>query len=398
MYPSFVMDNAATSSTVPQDLGRAYAKKLRWVGELRFLAFFLVILAYGLLGIHKWSASFVQTATNNFYLQILLCWIPLWILCVVAYLPVSLYRFYLDRKFQMAKSGLHPWLRDFLKANALGFAFGAAIIETAFASTTSFPSYGWILAGILCSFLFMAVNRSLPWLLSLFYPVLPLSNNLLQEKLTRLAAKARLQVGTIYEWRISERTRGANALVTGVGSARRILLTDTLISGLSEDEVEAIVAHELGHCALHHIRARLLLQSFIFVAIFYAINFAVRHDLVCFIDDNRGWKDSRLLPGFFLYWNCAYIYGMMILSTLSRRQEREADLYSWTLIGRAEPFISAMRKLTALNLAVFDKKSEWKYMHPPTADRIAAAEQYAKAHGESITASEVTVAVDPMSN
>jgi hypothetical protein len=176
------MDNAATSSTAPQDLGRAYAKKLRWVGELRFLAFFLAILAYGLLGIHKWSASFVQTATNNFYLQILLCWIPFWISCVVAYLPVSLYRFYLDRKFQMAKSGLRLWLRDFLKANALGFAFSAAIIETAFASTTYFPSYGWILAGILCSFLFMAVNRSLPWLLSLFYPVLPLSNNLLQEE------------------------------------------------------------------------------------------------------------------------------------------------------------------------------------------------------------------------
>src|SRR6266487_6910701 len=103
-----------------------------------------------------------------------------------------------------------------------------------------------MLAGVLCSFLLMAVNRSLPWLLSLFYPVLPLSNKPLQEKLTRLAAEARLHVGTIYEWRISERTRGANALVTGVGSARRILLTDTLITGLSEDEVEAIVARR-GH-------------------------------------------------------------------------------------------------------------------------------------------------------
>jgi STE24 endopeptidase len=382
----FPMDNVVDSATTPPDLGRAYAKQLRWVGELRFLSFFLAILAYALLGAHKWSASLAQAATNNFYLQIVICWIPLWIVCALANLPVSLYRFRLEHKFQMAKSGLQAWLKDFFKVNTLQFGYGAAIIEIAFVSTTLFPAYGWILAGILCSFLFMAVIRSAPWLLSLFYPVLPLNNKPLQERLTRLASKAGVHAGTIYDWRISERTRAANALVTGIGSARRILLTDTLLSGLSEDEIEAIMAHELGHCALHHIRAKLALHAAIFTAIFGVINFAVLHDLVCFIDDNRGWHDLRLLPGSFLYWNCAYIYGNMFLSALSRRQEKAADLYSWTLIGRAGPFITAMRKFTALNLIVFDKNSEWKYMHPPTADRIAVAEEYAKAHGETITA------------
>jgi STE24 endopeptidase len=269
------MNSAATSSTVPQDPGRAYTKQLRWVGELRFLAFFLSILAYGLLGVHKWSASVAQAVTHNFYLQIAFCWTSLWIVCALASLPASLYRFYLDRKFQIANSGLRPWLRDLLKAYGLGYIFGAATIEIAFVLTTLLPSYGWMLAGILYSFLLLAINRSMPWLLSLFYPLVPLSDNTLEARLAGLAAKARLRLGTVYEWRISERTRGANALVTGIGSSRRILLTDTLISELSQEEVEAIVAHELGHCTLHHIRARLLLQSFIFVAIFYAINFAV---------------------------------------------------------------------------------------------------------------------------
>jgi len=190
----------------------------------------------------------------------------------------------LDREYQIAKSGLYPWLRDFLKANTLGCVFGAVIVEIAFASNNLFPSFGWILAGILSSFLFMLVNRSLPWLLSFFYPVLPLTNKSVQERLTQLAAKARLRVGTIYEWRIAESTRRANALVTGIGSARRILLTDTLISALSEDEVDAILAHELGHCALHHVRARLLLQSLIFVGIFYAIGLTVHYQLVIFAD------------------------------------------------------------------------------------------------------------------
>jgi STE24 endopeptidase len=392
------MNTAANTTARSQDPGRAYAKQLRWVGELHFLAFFLTILAYALLGVHNRSASFAQAATDNFYLQIAICWIPLWFVCAVANLPISLYRFRLERKFQLAKSGFRLWVRDFLKTNALGFVFNATIIEVAFASATLFPAYGWILAGMLCSLLFMALNRSLPWLLSLFYPVLPLNNKPLHERLTQLAAKAGVHVGSIYEWRISERTRAANALVTGIGSVRRILLTDTLLSGLTEDEVEAIMAHELGHCALHHIRAKLLLKTLIFAAIFSVINFAVLHDLVCFLDDSHGWHDLRLLPGFFLYWNFGHVYGNMLFSALSRRQEKAADLYSWRLIGRSGPFITAMRKVTALNLIVFDKNSEWKYMHPPTADRIAAAEEYAKAHGETITAAESARATSLMAN
>ena len=392
------MNNAATSSAPPPDLRRAYSKQFRRAAQLRFLAFFFAFFVYGLLRINQWSASFAQSATSNFYLQLVICWVPLWLLCAVAQLPPSLYRFYLDRKFQIAKSGLYPWLRDFLKANALGFAFGAAIVEIAFASNNLFPSYAWILAGILSSFLFMLVSRSLPWLLSFFYPVLPLTNKSLQERLTQLAAKARLRVGTIYEWRISESTRRANALVTGIGSARRVLLTDTLISALSEDEVDAIVAHELGHCALHHVRARLLLQSLIFVGIYYVIGLAVHYQLVIFADGNGSWNELTLVPGFFIYWSCAYVYGNILLASLSRKQERAADLFSWTLIGRSGPFITAMRKLTDLNLVVFDKKAEWKYMHPPTADRIAAAERFAKAHGEIIAALEPRVETGSMSN
>ncbi len=367
------MNSAATPSAPPPDPRRAYSKQFRRAAQLRFLAFFLAFFVYGLLRINQWSASFAQSATSNFYLQLVICWVPLWLLCAVAQIPPSLYRFYLDREYQIAKSGLYPWLRDFLKANTLGCVFGAVIVEIAFASNNLFPSFGWILAGILSSFLFMLVNRSLPWLLSFFYPVLPLTNKSVQERLTQLAAKARLRVGTIYEWRIAESTRRANALVTGIGSARRILLTDTLISALSEDEVDAILAHELGHCALHHVRARLLLQSLIFVGIFYAIGLTVHYQLVIFADG----KGSAML---------------------SRKQERAADLFSWTLIGRSGPFITAMRKLTDLNLIVFDKKAEWKYMHPPTADRIAAAERFAKAHDEMIAALEPRVETGSMSN
>lgn len=384
----------STDSAEPrqEDLGRAYTKQLRWIGELQFIALFLAILAYSLLGLHQWSARIAQDITADFYLQLILCWTALWATCLAASAPVSLYRFFLDRKFNMAKSGVFLRLYDFFKGNILFLVFGATVVEASFFCNMLSPTYGWLLAGVVCSLAFVGVSTGMPWLLSLFYPVLPLTNPLLVDRLVRLCEKARITVGPILEWRISARTRAANAFVTGVGSSRRILLTDTLIAALSEEEVEAIVAHELGHCALHHTRKRLLLQSLIFICILGCISFAVRHDLVTFVDKNIGWQDLTLLPGFVLYWTLGDVYGRILLRSLARKNEQAADLYSWRLMGRAEPFVTAMRKLTDLNLIVFDKNSARKYTHPPTADRIAAAEQFDKAQGEHSSALRFPVA------
>lgn len=306
----------------------------------------------------------------------------LWAICTAASLPALWYHFYLDQKFGLTKSRLSTWLLDSLKGKGLAFILGGAIVEIAFVSHKLSPAHGWLWAGVLCSLLFLGMIQLFPWLLSLFYPAAPLKNDPLQQRLNRLAMKAGVRVGIISEWRISGRTRQANALVAGIGTSRRILLTDTLIAELSEDEVEAIVGHELGHCALHHVSQRVALQGVMFCGIFWLINLAVDNGLMLFVSENSNWFDLRLLPGFFLFWSCGYIYCGVILAVLARRQEKAADLYCWKLVARVEPFITAMRKITDLNLMVFDKNSEWKYSHPSTSDRIAAAEQYGKAHGQ----------------
>jgi STE24 endopeptidase len=385
------MSPTETPSTERQNAGRAFTKRIRWAGEFQFLSFFLAIAGYGSLGLHQRADAFARALTHNFYLQIAFCWVPLWAVCTTCTLPVTCYIFHLQRKFGLATAGLRDWLWDSLKANALSLILGGALIEIAFASHKTFPSFGWICAGLLSSLLFLGITRSLPWILSLFYPVVPLGDGSLRERLARLAKKAGIRAGTIYEWRVSRRTRQANALITGVGAARRILLTDTLISGFSEEEVEALVAHEFGHFALHHTAKRLLLQGLIFSAIFYCVNFAVHNGLVWFADESLGWADLKLLPGLYLYWSCGRVYGNFALGMLSRKQEKAADLYSWKLIGRAEPFITGMRKLSDLNLLVFDKSSEWKYSHPATSERLAAAEQFAKANGEITAASRTAV-------
>ncbi|HLY59271.1 MAG TPA: M48 family metalloprotease [Terriglobia bacterium] len=368
----------------PPNLGRSYTKRMRWAAEIRILYWIAAFLAYGFLGIHTRVAEAAQKVARSLYVQIAFCWLPLWFILAMGSFLVSLYCFWLDRKFGLSKSNLPLWLMDFLKGIAFTYFLGAAILEIAYASHALLPSYAWILEGLLTTLGFFGITRSASWILSLFYSVVPLANGPLQERLSRLATKAGIPVGMICEWRISKRTRKANALVAGFGTARRILLTDTLISALDEDEVEALVSHEFGHCAFHHIIKRVLLQGAIFCLIFLTIDGAVGTGMLPFAPDITSWNDSRLLPGFFLVWGFGWTYGTIIMGALARRQEKAADLYSWKLLGRVRPFITAMRKITALNLIEFDRSSQWKYSHPSTAIRIEEAVLYAKSQGEAL--------------
>jgi STE24 endopeptidase len=386
------MSTTTTAPTGQSDNGRAFTRRLRWAAEFHFVALFSALLGYCGLGLNQRVALFAHSSTGNFPLQVAFGWLPLWVVCTAVAFPVACYTSYLQRKFGLLTGGPRIWFRDYLKTNALAFLFGTALVEIAFLSNTLFPSYGWICAGTLYALLILWISRSFPWILSLFYPVVPLADETLRERLTALAAKAGVRTGRIYEWHVSQRTRQANAFVTGVGGARRILLTDTLISKLSTAEMEAIVAHEFGHCVLHHVAKRVLLQGVIFSLIFGSINFAVHHGLVWFADESLGWVDIKLLPGFFFYWTCGRSYGGIVGAIFSRRQEKEADLYSWKLTGRAEAFITGLRKLADANLIVFDKGSEWRYAHPAMGERIAAAEKFARANGEIAPAVQTAAA------
>lgn len=383
------MSSTGTLPNPSQDAGIAYTRRLRIGLQLRTFFQFLSLFLYGASALHPWAIAIAKQWSNNFYIQIALCWIPIWVLFATFSFIFSYYGFYVDRKFGLSKTSFRVRFLESCKANAVTFVFGCLILEIIFASFRFSASVGWLLAGTLCAIVYLQIERGLPWLLALFYPVTVLSDVSLHERLTRLVARAGITVGSILEWRISTRTRQANALVAGVGNARRILLTDTLINELSPDEVEAIIAHELGHCALHHVWKRALLRWALFCGIFWIINASVHSGLVLFVNENAGWVDLKLIPGIFLFWQLGHIYGNLLIAALARRQEKAADLYSWKLIGGTKHFISAMQKLTNLNLIVYDRNAQWKYMHPPTPDRIMAAEQYEREHSNVASTAQV---------
>jgi STE24 endopeptidase len=374
------MDTQEAPFKESRSVGHTYTKRLSSVVLLQVTLQFLSVVAYCFLRLPQRTAQATEVLTSNFYLQLALCWIPVWIIYTASSLIASLQHFRLDRKFGISRASFVVRLLDLLKAKGLLFIFVCVFLEVVFASHILSPSFGWMWAAALCAVLSLIVNRFLPYLLALFYPILPLTDVSLRDRLTRLTNKANLRVGTIFEWHISGRTRQANALVSGIGKARRILLTDTLISELSQEEVEAIVAHELGHCALHHVAKRVLCQAVIFCGIFWVINFTVVNELIWFGDARLGWANLNIIPAVLVIYVFGNFYGDIFMKALYRGQERTADLYSWKLMGHTSSFITAMRKLQDLNLIVFDKRAQWQYTHPATSERIAAAEKYANEH------------------
>ncbi len=220
-------------------------------------------------------------------------------------------------------------------------------------------------------------------LFPIFYKFRPLENSELRDRLTRMSESAGTRVRGVYEWNLSEKSRKANAALTGWGATRRIILSDTLLASYTDDEIEAVLAHELGHHVRRHILKSMIVQAVITFAGFWALKWVLRWAVL-----RKEWfisqYDFASLPLIILVTTLLSLALMPLLNAYSRMNEREADRYAWQSIPAVGPFISAMNKLADQNLA--ERKPSriveiLFHSHPPIAKRIAAAEAWVKPQG-----------------
>ena len=290
--------------------------------------------------------------------------------------PLALYRgFVLERRYDLGKVSLGRWLRDYATGALVGGALGLAAAETVYASLRWSPLWGWPLSGLL---LWLA-SASLVWLapvllLPLFYRFVPLEREGLRERLLALAAQARTAVVGVYEWKLGERSRAANAALVGVGPTRRILVSDTLLANYSDAEIEVVLAHELAHHVHGDIRTALVVDACV-----TAFGLAAGAAALALLGPRVGLAgpaDVAGLPLLLLAAGAVVLSATPGLNALSRAHERRADRYALDLTGNPEAFIAAMRRLGAQNLA--DERpsrfSEWFFhTHPPLPQRIDLA-------------------------
>jgi STE24 endopeptidase len=167
-----------------------------------------------------------------------------------------------------------------------------------------------------------------------------------------------------------------------LGATRRIILADTLLDNYSDDEIEAVLAHELGHHVHRHILKSIFVQAGITLFGFWLAN-EVLHYAIERLNMFDRMFDFANLPLLILVATVLSFLLMPALNAYSRFNERQADRYCFQSVASIEPFISSMSKLAEQNLAekTPSRWVEWLFhSHPAIAKRVAAAEAWAKAH------------------
>jgi len=300
-------------------------------------------------------------------------------------LPFEWYaQFRLEESFGFNKSTPKLWWSDKLKGILLGFAIGTPLMALVLWIAVSFPETWWIFG--------FAVIFGFQLLMLVLYPILivPLFNTLsplvegeLKERLMALAARTGFKAKTIQVIDGSKRSSHSNAYFTGFGRFRRIVLFDTLVEQLKPEEIEAVLAHEIGHYRKGHIPRMIAVSAFGLAAGFWILAFLASQDWFV-----GGFGFSlppaiygevvRFVPAFLLF---AVLGGLVTFwispafNRLSRKHEYEADRFARDAMGSSKPLIAALRSMYQKNLGNLiphPNYSRFHYSHPTLKEREKA--------------------------
>jgi STE24 endopeptidase len=286
--------------------------------------------------------------------------------------------FLLDRKYGLSSETFATWAADYLKALGVGFVLTVGAGAAVYGSIARWPDSWWLVDTALFAAVAVVFSRFAPVvLMPMFYRFTPLNRESLRDRLLTLSKRAGVPVLGAFEWGLGEKTTRANAALVGMGRTRRIIVSDTLLKDYSDDEVEVILAHELSHHVHHDLWAALAVETVIVLA-----SLAVADAVLSRFGRSFGithMADVAGLPLLVLAGGAVSLLLTPLGNAWSRHNERRADRYALTLTGGAGPFISAMRRLGAQNLAE-ERPSRpvlWFFhTHPTIDERIAAARTF----------------------
>ena len=286
--------------------------------------------------------------------------------------------FVIERRYGLSNQTLRDWAVDQIKSLVLGLVLGGLAVSVVYFFIRRSADLWWLPAGAIFALLVVGLTNLGPvLLLPLFYSVKPLNRESLRVRLTTLADRAGARVLGAYEWGLAAKTKKANAALAGIAGTRRILVSDTMLADYSEDEIEAVLAHELAHHVHGDIWKGLIFESALILGGF----FVAARALGRFVDlaGLRGPADVAGLPLLLLAAGGVSLVMLPAAHAMSRAYERSADRFALELTGNPAAFISAMRRLAAQNLAEEDPSQviQWLfYSHPPIRERIAAAQAF----------------------
>jgi STE24 endopeptidase len=364
-----------------QKRAKQYARLKRRLMVVDLFISGIYVLAWLFFG---WSNDLTdwltQYTTNNWLLVFLFVAVFGGILFLID-LPLSFYQGYvLPHRYELSNQNVSGWIKDEIKGIIIGGIIGLIVLEIIYAVLRSYPTQWWLWAGaILLVFNVILANIAPTVIMPLFNKFVPLGEEHadLADRLMSLAKRSGTFVRGVFKFDMSKRTKQANAGLSGLGNTRRIILGDTLLNEFTPDEIETVMAHELGHQVNKDIPLGILFGSVITLVGLYLASVGLSWGVTYFNFDSVA--DIAAFPLFVLVMGLYGLVTMPLENGFSRWRERRADEYALVLTHNGDAYASALKRLANQNLADADPEAwvEWLlYSHPALGKRIAMAEGY----------------------
>ncbi len=296
-------------------------------------------------------------------------------------LPLNYFSgFVLPHRYGQSNQSFKDWVIDGLKGMAIGAPIGLILVELLYLALRLTGDLWWLwAAGGLFVFDILISNLAPILIMPIFNKFVPLSeeHKELADRLMKLAERANTKVRGVFKFDMSKRTKAANAALTGIGNTRRIVLGDTLINEFTIDEVETILAHELGHHVHRDIPLFIAFGTLMTTLGLYLASLALKWAIALFGFASPA--DVAAFPALELILGAYGLITMPLNNAVSRWRENMADDYALQSTGKNEAFASAFTRLANQNLGEVDPE-KWVvflfYSHPPLGERIEKARRF----------------------
>jgi STE24 endopeptidase len=342
----------------------------------------IVFLAFTLFGglelINHWAMSFSVTPiiTGLIFFGIL------GVVSTILSLPRSLYfTFVIEEKYGFNKTTWKIFLSDMIKAGILTLIIGTPMAYGLLAIMEKLGSAWWIYAFIFLTAIQLLLIFIYPTFIAPFFnKFTPLEEGEVKEKILNLLSRCGFKTSGLFVMDASKRSGHGNAYFTGFGKNKRIVFFDTLINTLDAEEVEAVLAHELGHMKKKHV-LKGMIKNFLMSFIGFAILGALKENAAFF--NGHGVVTMSNYMALTLFSMVAGTYTFLltpISSWTSRKHEYEADKFA-SENAKASKLISSLVKMykdNASSLTPDPLFSKFYYSHPPALERVAYLESLEK--------------------
>ncbi len=340
----------------------------------------LVFLFGGLLNIYN---SWVVSLNLPFVLQGIIFFLLLSYTSSFLSIPFSLYStFKLENKYGFNTMTLKLWVADLLKSTLISTILMGIILLGGFWIIESSPDYWWVYVwGFFFIFSIFMMYVS-PYIIEpLFNKFTPLEGGEFEDRIREMMKKAGIRVSRVFTMDASKRSKHTNAYFTGIGKVKRIVLFDTLIQKMDQNEILAVLAHEVGHWKKKHvIKMIAVFEMLSFVGAYISFRMLKTDFLIDIFNIRDGSFFAKLILLGFIFGIVSFPF-TPLFSYFSRRHENEADRFAVELAEKPESLATSLIKLSKDNLSNLHPHplfAKIYYSHPPVVARVKKIYEMAK--------------------